>query len=79
MNRRKLAIQVIIAEVAEAGEAGKCSVRAYVETRMSLATFNKAIATGYRIYEKGQRGLKPFEKESPDTILNSTKALYLGG
>lgn len=52
MNRRKLAIAVIVAEVAETGKAGKCAIRAYIETRMSRETFNKACAAGLEIYRR---------------------------
>lgn len=52
MNRRKSAIAVIVAEVAETGKAGQCAIRAYVETRMSRETFNKACAAGLAIYRR---------------------------
>ena len=52
MNRRKTAIQIIIADVAENGIAGKASIRAYVETRMSLQTFSEAKMIGRKIYEQ---------------------------
>jgi len=52
MNRRKVAIAVIVAEVAETGKAGRCALRAYVETRMSRETFNKACAIGQTVYRR---------------------------
>lgn len=52
MNRRKIAIAVIVAEVAETGIAGRCALRAYVETRMSRATFDEACAIGQRLYQR---------------------------
>ena len=55
MNRRKVAIQVIVAEVAQTGKAGRCALRAYVETRLSAAAFHEACALGMKIYERGQR------------------------
>ena len=55
MNRRKVAIQVIIADVAETGIAGKFALRAYVETRMSRATFDQACAIGQAIYQRQQQ------------------------
>lgn len=54
MNRRKMAINVIVAEVAETGEAGRCAIRAYVETRMSKTTFNQACQIGLKIFEHNQ-------------------------
>lgn len=55
MNRRKMAINVIVAEVAEKGKAGECAIRAYIETRMSKATFDRACAIGLKIYERSER------------------------
>jgi hypothetical protein len=55
MNRRKIAIQVIIAEVAQEGIAGRCAIRAYVESRMSAKTFHDAIRLGQRIYERNHQ------------------------
>ena len=55
MNRRKLAIQVIVADVAQHGKAGQSALRAYVENRVSRDTFNKACQLGMQIYERGQR------------------------
>lgn len=54
MNRRKLAIAIIVAEVAQTGKAGKCAVRAFVESRMSRATFNQACQTGLAIWKRSQ-------------------------
>ena len=54
MNRRKVAIQVIIADVAETGIAGRSAIRAYVETRMSRTTFNEACRIGQAIYQRKQ-------------------------
>ena len=54
MNRRKLAIQIIVAEVAQEGKAGRCAIRAYLDTRMSFQTFSEAIRVGMRIYERAQ-------------------------
>lgn len=51
MNRRKLSIQIIIADVAENGVVTKIGIRAYVETRMSKQTFNEAIEVGQKIYQ----------------------------
>lgn len=58
MNRRKIAIQVVIAEVAQTGKAGRCAIRAYVETRMSRATFDEACRIGQRIYKRSQEQAK---------------------
>ena len=52
MNRRKIALAVVVADVAEHGEAGRTALRAYIETRMSRASFNEAIRTGRSIYER---------------------------
>ena len=54
MNRRKLAIQTIIADVAETGIAGRCALRAYIETRMSKKTFNEAIVIGQKIFKRSK-------------------------
>lgn len=54
MNRRKMAINVIVAEVAETGKAGRCAIRAYIETRMSKITFNRACEIGLKIFEKAK-------------------------
>ena len=54
MNRRKTAIQVIIAEVAQEGKAGKCAIRDYIETRLSKTSFNKACEMGQAIYNQNQ-------------------------
>lgn len=54
-TRRQIAIQVIVAEVAQTGKAGKCAIRAYVETRMSRATFDEACRLGMRIWERSQQ------------------------
>jgi len=55
MNRRKIATQVIVAEVAQTGKAGRCSIRAYIETRMSRATFNQACEIGQKIFERSNK------------------------
>ena len=52
MNRRKMAINIIVAEVAETGEAGRCAIRAYVETRLSRKAFGDACEIGRKIYER---------------------------
>lgn len=57
MNRRQVAIQVVVAEVAQTGKAGRCAIRAYVETRMSRQTFDEACRIGRAIYERGQKQL----------------------
>lgn len=53
MNRRKIALQVIVAEVAQTGKAGKCALRAYVENRVSRDAFDEACRIGQRIYQRG--------------------------
>jgi len=60
MNRRKLAIAVIVADVAENGIAGKTAMRAYVENRLSYQTFQAAIRTGLAIHNR-KRGAVPVE------------------
>lgn len=61
MNRRKLAIQIIVAEVAQEGKAGRCAIRAYLETRLSRQAFEEAIQIGLKIYDRRitQCGLSP--------------------
>ena len=52
MSKRKLAICVIVADVAENGKAGKASIRAYIEAKMSRKTFDEAILLGKKLYNK---------------------------
>ncbi len=52
MNHRKLAMAIIAADVAETGKAGKAAIRAYVETRLSMANFRIACAAGQAIYQR---------------------------
>lgn len=54
MNRRKMAINIIVAEVAETGKAGRCAIRAYIETRLSRKVFNQACEIGRKIFERKQ-------------------------
>ena len=51
--KRKQALAVIVADVAQYGVAGKTSIRVYVENRISKKAFNDAIRTGLSIYRKG--------------------------
>lgn len=52
MNRRKIAIAIITADVAENGIAGKAAIRAFVESRLSRSTFDQACAIGQAIYQR---------------------------
>lgn len=54
MNRRKIALQVIVAEVAQTGVAGRSALRAYVENRVSRQSFDEACRIGRMIFERGQ-------------------------
>lgn len=48
--KRKQAIAVIVADVAQHGIAGKAALRAFVENRISRAAFNEAVAHGLHLY-----------------------------
>ena len=61
MNRRKIAMQVILAEVAQEGKAGKCAIRAYCETRLSKAKFNEMCRIGKAIYDKNHNSPQPVQ------------------
>ena len=52
--KRKQALAVIVADVAQYGEAGRTSIRVYVENRISRQSFNEAIRTGLAIYNKSK-------------------------
>ena len=51
---RKQALAVIVADVAQHGEAGRTAIRVYVENRISRKSFNEAIRTGLAIYKKSK-------------------------
>ena len=55
MNRRKLAYQIIVADVAQRGIAGKPAIRAYIETRLSYQSFREAIRLGLQIYARQKK------------------------
>ena len=46
---RKLALAIIVAEVAQHGCATREAIRAYIENRVSRESFNKACRQGMRI------------------------------
>lgn len=52
MNRRKVAMACITADVYENGKATKIGLRAYIETRMSMQSFQEAIRLGLRLRER---------------------------
>lgn len=52
--KRKHTLAVIVADVAQHGEATKTSIRVYIENRISMQAFNKAIRTGMKIYLKAE-------------------------
>ena len=51
---RKQALAVIVADVAQHGIAGKSAIRAFIENRLSRASFDQACNIGRQIYERGQ-------------------------
>ena len=51
--KRKQALAVIVADVAQHGEATKTAIRVYVENRISRQAFNEAIRIGLAVYRKG--------------------------
>ena len=71
MSRRKLAIAVIVADVAETGIAGRSALRAYVETRMSRQTFDEACRIGQALFH--QRVRRPAAGLSKETHQPTTE------
>ena len=51
--KRKQALAVIVADVAQHGVAGKTAIRVYAENRISRKAFNEACRTGMAIYNRG--------------------------
>ena len=57
MMTRKQALAVIVADVAQHGEATKTAIRVYVENRLSRKAFNEAIKIGLNIYRKSKESV----------------------
>ena len=55
MNRRKVAMACITADVYENGLATKIGIRAYIETRMSMRSFQEAIRLGQALRERDSK------------------------